>query len=405
MHRCWDTALRAQDLWSEIEREPKTFEQILHACGQRGQAVAEFDWASTPLGPISGWGPALRNTVATMMASAQPMALWYGPELTTIFNHGFAPLLGQRAETALGQPLHVVWHDVWSDIRPLVKIALSGETVWREELPLTLTRNGYEEQTYWTFSYSPLYDDDGRVAGFLDVVTETTEAVILRKQMAEANRSLAAEIENARTAIGAQQAAEAEQQVLRSELVHRIKNLLAIVQAIVSQSIRSATSIEAAQESVSARLAAFGRAQDLLTSEGGSQARLRQVIDAALSPYHTSERFHYDGPEVFINAQQSLGISLALHELATNATKYGALHHPQGSVRLSWGLEEDHFTFCWKETGVSLPVAPVRRGFGSRLAEQIVAGYFSGEAKTDYEADGIAYRLSGRLMPEKSAGP
>lgn len=396
--------MKAQDLWSEIEQEPQTFEQILHACGQRGRAVAEFDWASTPLGPISGWGPALRNTVTTMMASAQPMALWYGPDLTTIFNHGFAPILGQRAETALGQPLHVVWHDVWSDIRPMVKAALSGETVWRDELPLTMTRNGYEEQTYWTFSYSPVYGDDGRIAGLLDVVTETTEAVILRRQMAEANRSLAAEIENGLTAIRAQQVAETDQQNLRSELVHRIKNLLAIVQAIVSQSIRGATSIEAAQDSVSARLAAFGRAQDLLTSEGGSQARLRQVIDAALSPYHTSGRFDYDGPEVFINAQQSLGISLALHELATNATKYGALHHPQGNVRLTWSLEGDRLSFCWKETGVPLPAAPSRRGFGSRLAEQIVAGYFSGEAKIDYEADGIAYRLSGRLMSDDTGG-
>lgn len=393
-----------RNAWDGIERNVQTFEEALRASGECGRRIAEFDWSATPLGPLSTWSPALRSLVAMMMTSAQPMALWYGPELTTIFNCSFAPILGKRANTSLGRPLYETWHDVFDDILPMVQAALSGETVWREDLPLTMTRNGFEEQTFWTFSYSPVRDDDGRIAGFLDVVTETTDAVILRRRMDEANRSLEGEVENARIALAAQKAAEAEQKVLRHELVHRIKNLLAIVQAIVSQSIRGATSTEAALESVSARLSAFGRAQDLLTSEGGSHARLRQLIDAALSPYRTAERFDLDGPEVALNAQQSLGLSLALHELATNATKYGALHQPDGRVAISWRVNGDDFSFAWKETGVPGLASPTRRGFGSRLSEQIVAGYFSGSASCVYEPDGIAYYLTGKLMPDDAAG-
>ena len=396
--------MTTRNAWDGIERNVQSFEGSLRACGEGGRRLVEFDWAATPLGPLSGWSPALRSLVGMMMASAQPMALWYGPELTTIFNCGFAPILGKRAEVALGKPLYEAWHDVFDDILPMVQAALSGETVWREDLPLTMTRNGFEEQTFWTFSYSPVRDDEGRIAGFLDVVTETTGAVSLRRRMDEANHALASEVENARLALAAQQLAETQQEALRHELVHRIKNLLAIVQAIVSQSIRGATSTEAALESVSARLSAFGRAQDLLTSEGGSHARLRQVIDAALSPYRTADRFDLDGPEVSLNAQQSLGLSLALHELATNPTTYPASHYPGGRVAISWHVTGDDFSFGWKETGVPSPQSPTRRGFGSKLSEQIVAGYFSGAASSEYEPDGIAYRLTGKLVPDDPAG-
>ena len=152
-----------------------------------GAAVRDFDWSATPLGPMADWPQWLRATVRNLLECGQPTALWVGQDLTTIFNDAFEPILGQRAPTALGKPFIEVWFDVWDDIRPLIERALAGEMVWMENLPLTMTRNGFEEETWWTFSYSPVRDDEGRVMGFLDTVTETTGAVLGDRRLSAVN--------------------------------------------------------------------------------------------------------------------------------------------------------------------------------------------------------------------------
>jgi two-component sensor histidine kinase len=369
-----------------------------------GAAVADYDWRSTPLAAMETWAPALRNIVLTVLSTRQPAALFYGPDLTTIFNDGFVPILGRRAETALGQPIHEVWFDVWRDILPLIRRTLSGEAIWLTDLPLLMTRNGFEEQTYWTFSYSPVRDDEGRIVGFLDVVTETTEAVAGRRAIEKANASLAREIERTRDALAAKEVADRERRLLQDELFHRMKNILSVVQAFVSQTIKNSHSLAEAGETVSARLASFARTHDLLTGADWEGAEIHAILRAALEPYQgKDERFSFSGPNMSISAQQSMALALALHELCTNATKYGALSVPEGHVDIRWTIAGGEFVFEWVERGGPPVVPPKQKSFGTQLMERVVANYFSGKARTTFELEGLVYRLEGRLDDLRAA--
>lgn len=360
--------------------------------GEMGAAIRGFDWSATPLGPISCWPQWLRTTVANLVECGQPIALWVGPELTTIFNDGFGPILGKRAATALGKPLAEVWFDVMDDIRPMVEQAMAGRPVWIENLPLIMSRNGYDEETWWTFSYSPVRDDEGRVRGFLDTVTETTHSVFAKRQIVEANEKLKREVE-------LQQEGLRQQRILQRELSHRMKNTLSMVQAVVSQSLRNVSDTRVAAELASARIMALSRAQDTLTSTDWSAADVETIVRASIAPHHDGgERFDVSGPRVELEAQRSLGLALAIHELATNSTKYGALSVETGVVGISWNLLADNgFQFVWAETGGPPVEVPSRRGFGSRLTERVVPTYFGGTAATDYAPAGLTYVLDGTL--------
>jgi PAS domain S-box-containing protein len=135
-----------------------------------------FDWGRTPLGPKELWPQSLLATYDIMMSSGFGMCATWGPEKTLLYNEAYAPFLGQRHPSALGQPLDEVWRDVWHEIGPLYDRAMAGETVRLENMRLVMTRNGYPEDTYWTFSYSPLREGDV-IRGFLDVAVEMTEMV------------------------------------------------------------------------------------------------------------------------------------------------------------------------------------------------------------------------------------
>jgi signal transduction histidine kinase len=140
-----------------------------------------FDWSQTPLGSKESWSQPLRTTYDILMSSGFAMCAMWGPERTFLYNPPYAVFLGARHPEALGQPMDLVWHDVWQDIAPLIDRAMSGESVNLENLHLVMTRNGYEEDTYWTFSYSPLRDGD-QVVGFLDVAYETTEVLAAQER-------------------------------------------------------------------------------------------------------------------------------------------------------------------------------------------------------------------------------
>jgi hypothetical protein len=113
--------------------------------------VLAHDWANTPLGDRAEWPPVLRATVELLLASKHGMMLAWGPDLTLFYNDAYAPFLGGK-HPALGRPFPDVWSDIWADVEPLVKQALSGEAVWFEDFHLVMERNGYPEDTWWQFS-------------------------------------------------------------------------------------------------------------------------------------------------------------------------------------------------------------------------------------------------------------
>jgi PAS domain S-box-containing protein len=146
--------------------------------------VLAHDWSDTPLGDRMTWPPVLRATVELILASKHGMMLAWGSDLTLFYNDAYAQFLGQKHPLALGRPFAEAWSDIWPDVEPLVEQAWSGEAVWFEDFHLVMERNGYPEDTWWQFSYSPVYDDDGRIAGMLNVTSEMTGKVLVQRRQA-----------------------------------------------------------------------------------------------------------------------------------------------------------------------------------------------------------------------------
>jgi PAS domain S-box-containing protein len=159
---------------------------VFAADDEVGRDLAGVDWAAGPLGPPDGWPQSLRTAVSIVLSSRFPMWLAWGPELTFFCNAAYRrDTLGRKYPWALGRSASEVWAEIWEDIGPRIETVLTtGEATWDEALLLFLERSGYPEETYHTFSYSPLRDDAGAVVGMLCVVSEDTERVIGERRMA-----------------------------------------------------------------------------------------------------------------------------------------------------------------------------------------------------------------------------
>ena len=159
--------------------------------------IANFDWSRTPLGPSDLWPDSLKNTLRILLTSRFAMWMAWGPELTVLYNDSYArTTLGKKHPWALGKPAAEVWSEIWKDIGPLVDgVMRSGEASWDEALMLILERSGYPEETYHTFSYSPLDGPNGTIAGMLCVVIEDTVRVIGERQLGALSK-LASELSN-----------------------------------------------------------------------------------------------------------------------------------------------------------------------------------------------------------------
>ncbi len=152
--------------------------------GGMSEKVRHFDWSQTSLGPLHDWPTSLRIAVDTLLASKFPACLVWGADLITIYNDAFRPLLGAKPES-LGKKLDDVWSEAWEHIGQFVFRAFSGEATFIENFPLMVNRHGSMEQAYFTFCYSPVRNESGAVAGFLDTVVETTDTVITQEKLRE----------------------------------------------------------------------------------------------------------------------------------------------------------------------------------------------------------------------------
>ena len=153
--------------------------------GDVGRDLAAVDWTATPLGPPAQWPQSLQTAVGILLTSRFPMWMAWGPQLTFFCNEAYRrDTLGRKYPWALGQPANSVWAEIWTDIGPRIEQVLStGQATWDVALLLFLERSGYPEESYHTFSYSPLRDDDGEVVGMLCVVSEDTQRVIAERRM------------------------------------------------------------------------------------------------------------------------------------------------------------------------------------------------------------------------------
>ena len=154
--------------------------------------VRDFDWSLTPLGPPSQWSRSLKATVALLLNSRHPMFLWWGPQLTQIYNDAYVPSFGiGKHPAALGQPGEECWPEIWHIIGPqIADVMQRGIPSFHEDALVPIFRNGRIEDVYWTYGYSPVFDDDGSIGGTLVVCTETTGRVVAAQQEAALRREL-----------------------------------------------------------------------------------------------------------------------------------------------------------------------------------------------------------------------
>jgi two-component sensor histidine kinase len=196
------------------------------------------------------------------------------------------------------------------------------------------------------------------------------------------------------------------QRLLINELNHRVKNTLATVQSIASQTLRNAASPEAAQADLEGRLFALSRAHDVLTRESWEGAFIGEIVSQALMPYrsHGAGRLHCEGPEARLSPRMSLALAMALQELATNAIKYGALSNATGEISLTWSVESlsalPYLHMRWEERGGPPVERPKRRGFGSRLIERSLAHELDGEVKIEFAPTGVICTVDAPLRSD-----
>jgi len=204
--------------------------------------------------------------------------------------------------------------------------------------------------------------------------------------------------------------AQERQELLLHELNHRVKNMLATVQSVAMQTRRTAADLDAFTRAFEGRLLALNRAHELLTREIGTGVLLRDLILESIGAYETTPgaRFSLCGPSIRLGSEISVTLAMALHELATNAVKYGALSNTNGQVDVRWRLENEvgvaqRISIEWVERGGPAVAPPTRRGFGSDLIERGLARQFGGTAALEFLSAGLRCRITAPVP--SSAGP
>ncbi len=190
--------------------------------------------------------------------------------------------------------------------------------------------------------------------------------------------------------------AEEHQRLLINELNHRVKNTLAIVQGLAQQSFRNQAAPEVARANFEGRLAALSAAHSILTRQNWVSALLGDVVAAAAAPFG-AQRFKVEGPEISLAPQLAVNLALALHELGTNAFKYGALSAQGGWVEVRWHIEEDRLRLVWEERGGPPVEAPKARGFGTRMIERGLAAELRGKVSIDFAPGGLVCTIDAPL--------
>jgi PAS domain S-box-containing protein len=227
---------------------------------------------------------------------------------------------------------------------------------------------------YWLEQWSPLKDESGKVTAVNVVVEDITE----RKQH------------------------EQELQILTREIAHRSKNLLSVVQAIIRQTAQHAVSIEEFMAQVDGRIAALSRAHDLLIQKNWQGTDLSELIKSQLEPFTdaASGRITQNGPALIVCAQATQHLALAIHELATNSSKHGALSVPTGSVSIEWSLDNgadaaNGFSLRWTERGgpAVTPPGPDQLGFGTLVLEKLIPSGLNARADVHYARSGLRWCL------------
>jgi len=289
--------------------------------------------------------------------------------LITTWNRGAERLFGYTAEEVIGKPVTVVIPaDRHNEEPEILERIRRGERVDHFET-VRLHKDGTLIDI--SLTVSPIKDTSGRVIGASKIARDITD------------RKLAQE----------------RQEFLTQEIHHRTKNIFSVVQAVISRSFADKRTVAEAEQAVLSRLHSLAQTHVMLIEREWHGADIAEVVRGEMSPY--AGRYTMEGPTIVLNAKAAQNFALAVHELATNAVKYGALSSQSGRVHINWSIGKpngyDHFMFRWRERNGPQVSPPSRKGFGSTVLEQVMAEYFETPPQVEFQADGVRYEVIGLL--------
>jgi PAS domain S-box-containing protein len=263
----------------------------------------------------------------------------------------------------LDKPLHDIIHHTYPDGRPfpLSECAIDRAFPERNRMKgeeIFVHKDGHLYPV--AFTASPLQDDASNTVGTIIEVRDTS----------------------------AEKAAEQRQRLLINELNHRVKNTLAMVQAIAFQTFKNADDPDQARAAFDGRIAALARAHDLLTRRTWASATLRNTVEEALAGYSADPRVTIQGPDLLLPPETAVSLAMAMHELITNAVKFGSLSSPSGAVAIHWTVG-DRLRITWDESGGPPVSEPETTGFGSRLVQRGLARDLGGQVTMDFRPQGL----------------
>jgi PAS domain S-box-containing protein len=311
------------------------------------------------------------------------IAVLRGPDhIFELANAAYLQLVGRR--TVIGKTVHEALPDVAGQgfYELLDDVYQSGQPFVGQDARVVLQPEpeAARSERFVDFLYQPIHEADGSVSGIFVQGHDITE----------------------------RRRAQEQQQLLINELNHRVKNTLATVQSIAAQSFRTGRDGSDSREVFDARLIALAKAHDVLTRESWESADLPEIVAQAVAPLAGEEgrRFVIAGPSLRLPPRAALPLAMALHELCTNAAKYGSLSTPAGQVSITWAFASEdkgeHLRLCWRESGGPPVEPPRRKGFGSRLIERGLAHELNGTARIRYEPAGFVCEIEA-LIPRAAA--
>ena len=325
-----------------------------------------------------------RTRLAAIVESSQDAVIGHDLQgVITSWNGGAEQLYGYPAAEAIGRPLSMLLPEGAADDWPQVLARLQGSERITQFDSTRVARNGRTIDVSVTIS--PMREADGRVSGASVVARDVSE-----RRKAQHKASL-----------------------LLGELDHRVKNILAIVSAVVSQTPKHGATPEAFAAEVQGRIQAIGQAHGLLTQAGQGEVGLRALVETELAPYgRAAGHVSIEGGDMALTPRAGMALALAIHELASNAAKYGALSVPSGRLAVAWTIAGDPgsrtLALMWTETGGPAVRPPSRRGFGTTLIERALSSDLDAEVRREFLTSGLQCTIAVPMTEEvghvKAAG-
>ena len=289
--------------------------------------------------------------------------------IITTWNHGAERLFGYTAAEVIGKSITVVIPvDRHNEEPEILERIRRGDRVDHYE---TIRQRKDGTLVDISLSVSPIKDASGNVIGASRIGRDITERKV----------------------------AQQRQELLAHEINHRTKNIFALVQAVIARSFAGKHTVKEAEQAVLSRLHSLAQTHVMLIDKEWQGADIADVVRTEMSPY--AGRATVEGPSILLDAKAAQNFALAVHELATNAAKYGALSNQSGRVDISWSVGKPNghhqFIFRWQEQGGPQVTQPSRKGFGSTVLEQVMAEYFETPPQIEFGADGLRYEVVGSL--------